>query len=395
MKNSQFSPEELLHYSRQLMLRNFSFRKQQALKDARILVVGAGGLGCPALLYLAAAGVGNIGIVEDDVVEISNLQRQTLFTYSDVGKKKGAVAAEKLKQTNKFCNPIYIEARVNDSNIFDILPDYDIVVDATDNFQAKYLLNDVCYFLGKPLIYASISQFEGQICVFDFSKTDAAMRLNLRDIFPEPPPKTIAQDCSEAGVFGFLPGVIGTIQASEVVKLITGDDRSRSGELILFDVANLEINKFAIRANTKNPLRSISTEEGLRTHLSQTSHDACDFDDLSMAPEKVQSKLKTGERVQLVDVREDHEHAEISIGGVNIPASVLASGLALSGILEKGLETIVYCRSGKRSASALPRIEAYVGLSLCRSLRGGLNAYVASGCRYALRGKILAVAEQA
>ena len=255
MQNSRFLPEELLHYSRQLMLRNFSFRKQLMLRDARVLVVGAGGLGCPALLYLAAAGIGNIGIVEDDFVEISNLQRQTLFTYSDVGKRKGAVAAEKLRQTNKFCNPIHIEARIDDSNIFNLLPGYDVVLDATDNFRTKYLLNDVCYFFGKPLIYASISQFEGQICVFDFRKTDAA-RMNLRDIFPEPPPKTIAQDCSEAGVFGFLPGVIGTIQASEVVKLITGDDRSRSGELILFDVANLEINKFAIRADPKNPLPS-------------------------------------------------------------------------------------------------------------------------------------------
>ncbi|UUM26853.1 HesA/MoeB/ThiF family protein [Acinetobacter colistiniresistens] len=222
MSNIKFSLEEILHYSRHLLLTDFSFEKQMMLKTAKVAVIGAGGLGCPVLNYLVAAGIGNITIVEDDIIDISNLHRQTLYSYEDVGQKKGVVAERKLRGLNKFVNVKHVDQCIHYGNLDEILSDQDIIVDTTDNFSTKYLLNDFC-FLIKTLIYASISQFEGQICAFNTDQDLSGDFINLRDIFPEPPPKQLAQNCAEAGVFGFLAGTIGSLQASLVIKSIISD----------------------------------------------------------------------------------------------------------------------------------------------------------------------------
>lgn len=229
---SEFSREELIRYDRQMIMPGFGKQKQFLLKNARVLVVGAGGLGCPVLAYLAAAGVGTIGIIDFDKIELSNLHRQVLYTHEDVGKLKAEVAAQKITTQNKYINAIVHAELLREENADELISKYDLVIDGSDNFLTRYLVNDTCVKLNKPLVYGSILRYEGQVAIFNYNGSK-----NLRDLFPEPPNPEDVPSCAEAGVLGALPGVAGSIMASHGLKIILGENVAVN-ELLIFDVRN-------------------------------------------------------------------------------------------------------------------------------------------------------------
>ena len=231
--NIALSPPELRRYARHITIPEFGIAGQQKLKAAKVLVIGSGGLGSPVLLYLAAAGVGTIGIVDFDIVDESNLQRQVLFTVDDVGASKAQTAKKRLQALNPHIKVIVHETRFTRDNALDIIKDYDVVADGTDNFPTRYLVNDACVLSGKVNVYASIFQFEGQVSVFNYKYPDGSRGPNYRDMFPEPPPPGLVPNCAEGGVLGVLPGIIGSLQASEVIKVITGVGEPLAGRLFL------------------------------------------------------------------------------------------------------------------------------------------------------------------
>ncbi|MEO0332084.1 MAG: molybdopterin-synthase adenylyltransferase MoeB, partial [Bacteroidota bacterium] len=249
-----FSKEELERYSRHLIIPDFNIEGQRKLKAAKVLVVGTGGLGAPLLSYLVAAGVGNIGIVDFDIVDESNLQRQILFTVDDVGRSKVEAAAERLRRQNPFVNIKTYNTVLTSQNALDIIKDYDVVADGTDNFPTRYLVNDACVLLNKVNVYASIFRFEGQASVFNYADKDGNIGPNYRDLFPTPPPPDLVPSCAEGGVLGVLPGILGSLQANEVIKVITEIGDKLSGRLFLFDAITFETRILKIHRNPENPL---------------------------------------------------------------------------------------------------------------------------------------------
>ncbi len=241
------SKEEISRYNRHLILPGFGVQSQEKLKQSKVLVIGAGGLGCPVLLYLTAAGVGEIGIVDFDTVEESNLQRQVLFTVNDIGKPKAEVAAAKLSLQNQFIKFNTYSLRLENKSALAIFPEYDIIIDGTDNFATRYLVNDACVLLGKPLVHGAIYKFEGQVSVFNYTDRSGKTGPSYRCLFPVPPAAGSVANCSEIGVLGVLPGIIGTLQATEAIKLITGIGEPLSGKLMLFDA--LTMNSTLVKIN--------------------------------------------------------------------------------------------------------------------------------------------------
>lgn len=377
MYDALFSAEERAQYSRHFLVKGFGVEGQARLKASRVLVVGAGGLGCPALMYLAAAGVGHIGIVEDDTVEASNLHRQLLFAANDVGKAKGQVARQKLLGNNPHIDIEHFNHRLNEDNVLSYVQRYDVIIDATDNFATKYLLNDACYLSEKPLIYASISQFEGQVAVFNVMDAWGQRSTNLRDIFPEPPPTGLSQNCGEAGVLGVLPGIVGSLQALQAIKILTGLGESLADRMNLFDALSLQMRHVTLRHRASNPLggeqRSIFRPQSIEAHCGMAI-----AEHYLISPQTLEQRLRVGGPLQLIDVRDDHEHLAISLGGINIPLDELPTRLSREVAV---VETVVYCKSGVRSFKALHAIIAVVGEGRCRTLVGGLEAYVAAGYR--------------
>lgn len=381
MADERFSQQEHAHYARHFLVKGFGPEGQARLKAGKVLVVGAGGLGCPALMYLAAAGVGHIGIVEDDTVDISNLHRQLLFGVGDVGSPKGAVARQKLLDNNPHIDIRHFADRLDESNVMAYVHDYDVILDATDNFTTKYLLNDACYLGGKPLVYASISQFEGQVAVFNLPDAHGQCSTNLRDIFPEPPPAGLAQNCGEAGVLGVLPGIVGSIQALEAIKILSAVGEPSINRLMLFDALSLQLRQVSVRHRASNPLSG----EQPRIRQPQAIEASCAVAvgaQYAISPQALEQRLLSDTVLQLIDVRDGHEHLTMSLGGINIPLSELPQRLAQT---VAGVETVIYCKSGVRSLKALHAISAAVGEGRCRSLTGGLDAYVAAGCLERLR----------
>ncbi|HEY1201911.1 MAG TPA: molybdopterin-synthase adenylyltransferase MoeB, partial [Niastella sp.] len=230
-----FSSEELARYNRHIIIPEFGLAGQQKLKAAKVLVVGSGGLGSPVLLYLAAAGIGTIGIVDFDVVDDSNLQRQVLFGVNEIGKAKVEAAKERLQALNPHIEFVLYNTQLTSQNALDIIKDYDVVADGTDNFPCRYLVNDACVLLGKPNVYASIFQFEGQVSVFNFKHANGEFGPNYRDLYPTPPPPGLVPSCAEGGVLGVLPGIIGSLQALEVIKVVTGVGEPLVGRFYIFD----------------------------------------------------------------------------------------------------------------------------------------------------------------
>lgn len=380
-KNIEFSKEELGHYSRHLSIPEIGMEGQKKLKAAKVLAVGTGGLGAPMLQYLAAAGVGTIGIVDFDKIEASNLHRQVLFGASDIGRPKVEVAKERLQQINPHITINTHETRLTSENALDILKDYDIVADGTDNFPTRYLVNDACVMLDKPNVYGSIFQFEGQVSVFNYVDKDGNRGPNYRDMFAEPPPAGLVPNCAEAGVLGVLPGIIGCLQANEVIKIATGAGDVLSGKLFLFDALNFSTRKVNITKNPDNPLTGKNPEI---TEL--IDYEAFCGVGSNGSPEEIKenqevrevsvkeykSWVESGESVQLIDVREPYEYEIAQIGGELIPLKKVSQN---ADKISRDKKVVVHCRSGKRSADAIKELQDKYRFDNLYNLKGGILAW--------------------
>jgi molybdopterin/thiamine biosynthesis adenylyltransferase/rhodanese-related sulfurtransferase len=372
-RGDMFSQRELLRYSRQFVLPGMGLEGQQKLKQGSILVIGAGGLGSPALLYLAAAGIGRIGIVEFDTVDESNLQRQILYSTEDVGKPKVLKAQERLHHLNAHVSTDIHHCVLNTQNAMDIISGYDVVIDGSDNLPTRYLVNDACVFLNKTLIYGAVFQFEGQASVFNQQFANGARGPNYRDLFPEPPPPEMVPSCNVGGVLGVLPGIIGTIQANEAIKVIAGIGKTLSGRLMMFDSLDFTIRFLNLKPNPDNPVSGINPTIRTLINYEEFCNPAHAKGELKeITPSKVKMLLEDGTRIQLIDVREPVEHALANIGGLNLPLNSIEENVDQ---FEKDARIILYCKSGQRSAQAIRRLQKRYGLTNLAHMKGGLTAW--------------------
>ena len=364
----EFTRDELSRYSRHLILPEVGQAGQAKLKAAKVLLVGAGGLGSPSALYLAASGVGQIGIVDFDAVDLSNLHRQIIHGTSNIGRSKLDSAAESMHDMNPHVRVTKHDVRLSRDNALDILRDYDLVVDGTDNFPTRYLVNDACVILGKPNIYGSVFRFEGQATVFC-----APCGPCYRCLYPEPPPPGMVPSCAEGGVLGVLPGVIGLIQATETVKSILGIGDPLIGRLLLYDALAMTFNEVRIRRDPDCP---VCGENPTITDLIDYEQ-FCGISKMTnneheIEPEQLMAMMKNQEDFQLLDVREPAEFAEGRIpGSIFIPLGQVAARL---GELDRTKKTIIHCRSGVRSATACGVLESN-GFNQVLNLRGGILAW--------------------
>jgi len=366
------SQEEVLRYSRHLIMPEVTMEGQKRLKAARVLLVGAGGLGSPIAMYLAAAGVGTIGLVDFDQVDYTNLQRQIIHFTPDVGRPKLQSAAEKIQAINPFVHVIPFETRLTSENALDIMRDFDVIVDGTDNFPTRYLVNDACVLLGKPNVYGSIFRFEGQASVFWAPHGPC-----YRCLYPEPPPPGLVPSCAEGGVLGILPGLIGLVQATETIKLILGKGEPLIGRLLLLDALQMRWRELKLRKDPHCPLcgenptirELIDYAEfcGVRGEERPTT------DELpSITPTELKARLERGERIVILDVREPFE-LEISRlpEAIHIPMGQVPERVHE---LNPADEIVVMCRSGGRSAQ-ITRLLRAMGFARVKNLTGGINAY--------------------
>ena len=326
--------EELKRYNRQIILTELGVDGQKKLKAAKVLVIGAGGLGCPVLQYLVAAGVGSIAIVDDDIVDISNLHRQILYSTVDIGKPKATIAKQKLELLNPFVVITAFWERVTVENAGTLIDMYDLIIDGSDNFPTRYLINDTCVKLDKPLVFGSIFKFEGQVSVFNYKGGP-----NYRDIFPEPPNEDEVPNCSEIGVIGVLPGIIGTYMANEAVKIICGLGETLSGKLLTVNALDNSTGIF----NFSGQNEVISTSETIKTNVTGTTNEI----DMETLTEWL---INSPDLVYLVDVRENYEFDDYNIGGVNISIYELIENVA---DLPTGKKLIFICQTGQRSKMAM------------------------------------------
>ena len=366
------SKDEILRYSRHLIMPEVGMQGQLKLKQAKVLLVGTGGLGAPLGLYLAAAGVGRIGLVDFDTVDYTNLQRQVLFGTTDVGRPKIEAAASHLRNLNPEIQVDQFETRLTSENALDILKDYDIVVDGTDNFPTRYLVNDACVLLGKPNVYGSIFRFEGQITVFGYPGGPC-----YRCLYPEPPPPGLVPSCAEGGVLGVLPGIVGTIQAAETLKLIIGVGEALIGRLLLFDALSMTFRALKLR---KNPQCPVCGEHPVVTKLIDYAEfcgirgEEAPVSNLTVpeiAPRDLKSRLDRGDDLFILDVREPHEYQICNLQGTLIPLGELSRRV---NELDSSREIVAHCRSGKRSAEAVEFLRK-AGFRKIWNLKGGILAW--------------------
>ena len=369
----QLSPDEVARFSRHLILPEVGMEGQKRLKAAKVLCVGTGGLGSPLLLYLAAAGVGRLGIVDFDVVDHSNLQRQVIHGTSWVGKPKIESAKARILEINPHCQVDLYETALTSENALEIISQYDLVCDGTDNFPTRYLVNDACVLLDKPNVYGSIFRFEGQATVFNYQGGP-----NYRDLFPEPPPPGMVPSCAEGGVVGVLPGIIGVIQATEAVKIITGIGTTLSGRLLLFDALGMKFRELKLRPNPERPVI-----DGLIDYqeFCGVGGTAPGQEESGSVPSITVAELRTVldgavEDLLLLDVRNPPE-AEIAVipGSVLVPLDQIESGVAIEQIRElaRGKKLYVHCKMGGRSAKALIALGRH-GIEGV-NVAGGINAW--------------------
>jgi molybdopterin/thiamine biosynthesis adenylyltransferase/rhodanese-related sulfurtransferase/molybdopterin converting factor small subunit len=370
-----FTKEELARYNRHIIIPGFGMEAQQKLKKARVLVIGSGGLGSPVLLYLAAAGIGTIGIVDFDVVDDSNLQRQVLFGVDSIGQPKVEAARKRLEALNPYIQLNVYNTHLNSHNALDILKDYDVIADGTDNFPTRYLVNDASVLLGKTNVYASIFQFEGQVSVFNYRQPDGTLGPNYRDLYPTPPPPGLVPSCAEGGVLGVLPGIIGSLQALEVIKVITGVGETLSGRFYIFDALNFESRTFRIKPREDNPLNGKNPTITALIDYEQ-------FCGMRAVEEKALKEVTArelydwqvrGEAFQLIDVREPHEYDIVNIGGELIPLGLVAEH---SDEIDRDRKVVVHCKVGGRSAKAIRELEEKFGFTNLYNLKGGILAYI-------------------
>lgn len=369
-----FSKEELARYNRHIIIPEFGLAAQQKLKAAKVLVVGSGGLGSPVLLYLAAAGIGTIGIVDFDVVDDSNLQRQVLFGVHEIGKPKVEAAKDRLQALNPHIDFILYNTQLTSQNALDIIKDYDVVADGTDNFPTRYLVNDACVLLGKPNIYASIFQFEGQVSVFNYRFPNGDFGPNYRDLYPTPPPPGLVPSCAEGGVLGVLPGIIGSLQGLEVIKVITGVGEPLAGRFYIFDALNFENRTFNISRRDDNPLNGKNpTITQLIDYEQFCGVKAVEKPVKEITPRELTELQEKGVTYQLIDVREPYEYDIVNIGAELIP---LATVVEQAGKINKNMPVILHCKMGGRSAKAIRELEDKFGFNNLFNLKGGILAYI-------------------
>lgn len=361
-----FTPDELIRYQRHLALAGFGPAAQEKLQRGSVLVIGAGGLGCPALLYLAAAGVGRIVVVDSDRVEISNLQRQVLYTTADAGEFKAVAAARRLRALNPLITVEPHAERFTRANALALVRACDVVLDGSDNFATRYLVNDACVLADRPLVYGAIHAFEGQASVFNWRGGPT-----YRCLFPEPPEPGTVPNCAEAGVLGVLPGLIGTIQATETIKLLTGLGEPLSGQLLLWNALTAATHTVRFAADPRS--RAITdlppVGYGETCAVPATAGEVPEID-----PPELRAALVGPRPPQLVDVREDWERALVAIQpSVHVPLARLEAG-GVPG-LDPAAPTVVYCAGGVRSLKGARRLREQFGFLAVSSLRGGMNAW--------------------
>lgn len=366
------SHEEIRRYGRHLIMPEIGLDGQKRIKAAKVLLIGAGGLGSPLALYLAAAGVGTIGIVDFDVVEFSNLQRQIIHSTEDVGKSKLWSVKERIRAINPGVVVESYGTRLTSENALDILTNYDVVVDGTDNFPTRYLVNDACVLLGKPNVYGSIFRFDGQVSVFD-----AAHGPCYRCLYPEPPPPGLVPSCAEGGVLGVLPGIVGTLQATEVLKLITGAGEPLIGRLLLIDALKMQFREMKLR---KNPDCSICGESPKIQRLidyeafcgiAPQPTDGGQIKDDQITVRELKESLERGDDVFLLDVREPQEYDIANLGAHLIPLNDLPRRVHE---LDSALEIVAHCHYGTRSARAVDFLRQ-MGYKKVKNLVGGIDAW--------------------
>jgi sulfur-carrier protein adenylyltransferase/sulfurtransferase len=364
--------EEVLRYSRHLIMPEVGMEGQLKLKAAKVLCIGTGGLGAPLGLYLAAAGVGRIGLVDFDSVDLTNLQRQILFSTTDVGRSKIEAAADRLRAMNPDIQIDTFETQLTSANALEILKDYDIIVDGTDNFPTRYLVNDASVLLGKPNVYGSIFRFEGQVTVFGYPGSPC-----YRCLYPEPPPPGLVPSCAEGGVLGVLPGIVGSIQAAETLKLIIGKGEPLIGRLLLFDALAMRFRELKLR---KNPECPVCGEHPTVTKLIDYAEFCGIRGEEAPAPQttvpeisarELKSRLDRGDDLFILDVREPHEYQICNLGGQLIPLGDLSRRVSE---LDSSREIVAHCRSGKRSAEAVEFLRK-AGFRKVLSLKGGILAW--------------------
>ncbi len=358
-------------YNRQVVLKQFGEAGQDALLQAKVLVIGAGGLGCPVLQYLTAAGTGSIGIVDDDLVSLSNLPRQVLYDTHDIGKSKTAVAAAKLRLMNPDTQVVEYPIRLDKTNCLDIISGYDIIVDCTDNFASRYLINDACVIKEKPLVYAAVSGFQGQVAVFNVSRKERQWKGNYRDLFPEQPAPGEVMNCAEAGVLGVLPGIIGSIQACEVIKLITGMGGSLVNQLLTYNAIDNQVSVFAYSPNkhrgaiiprNENDFHQMNYEQECFTGGALFEIDVKTFDVLLLQPDTLFIDVREGHELPLIT---EFEYARIPLGELKQKWNELSKGTI-----------IFFCQSGTRSLQAATLTAEHFGNThQCYSLQGGIVSW--------------------
>jgi len=363
--------DEILRYSRHLIMPEVGMEGQQKLKAARVLCIGAGGLGSPLALYLGAAGVGTLGIVDFDVVDYTNLQRQIIHSTDDVGRKKLDSAAEKLKAINPFLNIRTFETKLTSENALELVRQFDIVADGTDNFPTRYLVNDACVLTGKPNVYGSIFRFEGQASVFATEEGPC-----YRCLYPEPPPPGLVPSCAEGGVLGILPGLVGVIQATEVIKLILGQGHSLIGRLLLVDALGMKFRELKLRKNPDCPVCGAHPTVTKLIDYNQFcgirgEEKAVEAGIPEMQVEELKRRLEAGEELFVLDVREPHEYQICNIGGYLIPLGDLPKRV---NELDSSREIVAHCRSGIRSAKAIGFLQQ-AGFKKVHNLAGGILAW--------------------
>lgn len=355
MEKNELTLSEKLRYDRQLKMPDFGLEKQLLLKNARVLLVGCGGLGSPIALYLAAAGVGTLGLIENDQIDISNLQRQILYRTNEVGKDKLAQAVQVLKDLNSHIDIIPYSERLTAQNAIEIIQNFDLVIDGSDNFPTRYLVNDACFLAKKPWVYGAIYRFEGQVAVFNYRRN-----VTYRDMFPSPPPEDLAPNCVEAGVLGVMAGLIGTLQATEAIKVLTGIGEVLDGEMLLVEALTMVFKKIKIpRDLGRNPVREL------------IDYDA--FCRTSSIPEITWEEVQAWEKeevvFQLIDVRTEEEYVQENMGGELIPLPQLQDALSR---IHKDRPVVIHCLSGGRSQQAVRKLldEGWINVY---SLKGGIQ----------------------
>lgn len=381
MKNTyeeiNFSKDELERYSRHIIIPEFNIVGQQKLKAARVLVIGTGGLGAPLLLYLTAAGVGTIGIVDFDIVDKSNLQRQVLFSTADVGLPKVEAAKVRLKALNPNVQFELFNVKLDSSNALEIITNFDVVADGTDNFPTRYLVNDACVMLGKTNVFASIFRFEGQASVFNYLFPDGKRGPNYRDLFPAPPPPGLVPSCAEGGVLGVLPGIMGSIQANEVIKVISSVGTPLAGKLFQFDAADFTTRIFKIYKDPENPLSGATPTItklidyeifcGINPHAESEN-----VNSNAISVQQLKQWMDSGKDFQLIDVREPYEYDIANLGGTLIPKNKILDHIDL---IQKNKDVVIHCRSGKRSQDVILLLAKENGFKNLHNLEGGILAW--------------------